>query len=323
MIQKTKGMTNEQKSEIARLGNEYITSKGLTAAAFSKVCDVNSSYLSNILNGVFTTSSGNNTVDIPDKYFAQIAHVVGYALTKVYWPHIHTREFVELVSELKAGKLLHEAKALIVDTGAGKTYAVKEFRRVNPMHTYVITMHSLLTINDLFNELQNQMNIPNKGSKGYKRAQIIVKLREQRKDGNNPLVIIDEAENMNPQMMRMIKGFYDGVDKCASIVLIGTQQLEDQMNDFKNKDSQGGPQFYRRFKSGKKKIRIEQSKEKRYAPFFDAIGIADKAFRKLLCETCDNYGELHDYLEPAIRKADEKGVALNEAFFRLMYDMAA
>ena len=314
-------MTNEQKSEIASLANQYISSKGITAAAFSKDCGVNQSYLSNILNGVFTASAGNNTVELADKYFIQIADVINYAIKKAYWPHVHTREFVEVVTTLKEGKDGQEMKVLIVDTGAGKTYAVSQFKKVNPMHTYVITMHSLLTINDLFNELQHQMNIPNKGSKGYKRSQIIIKLRDMKKNGGNPIVIIDEGENMNPQMMRMIKGFYDGVEGHASIALLGTQQLEDQMDDFKMKDSQGGPQFFRRFKAGKRKIRIEQAKDKRYAPFFDALGITDKSFRKLLCETCDNYGELHDFLEPALRKADEKGMELTEDIFRVIYNM--
>ncbi len=314
-------MTNEVKIDISTAANAYIREKKLTAASFSPLCKVNESYLSRILNGVFTYIGTNEAVvDIPDKYFVMIAEAVGYSIKKEYWPHINTREFTELVTALKKAKDGQLMSQLIVDTGAGKTYAINQFRKVNPLHTYVITMHSLLKINDLFGDLIDQLKISSKGSTGYRRAQILIKLREIRRNGGNPIVIIDEGENMNSKMRGMIKGFYDGISGYASIVMVGTPDLWEHVTDAKSKGKEAGPQYARRFKAGTRFIKITQSTSVRFKPFFEALNLP-KGLQKLLCDLCDNYGELHDYLVPALMEADSKGVALTESFFRLMYNI--
>lgn len=302
------------------MASQYIADKKLTAADFSRISKVNQSYLSNILNGVFMASAGSSTVEIADKYFGMIASVLGYEIKKSYWPHINTREFKEMIAAMADAKESQVVKTLIIDTGWGKTYSVEQFKKVTPLHTITITMHSMMKISDVFNELCTQLGIPDKGTKGYKRAQVIIKLREIKKNGGKPLVRIDEGENMNMEMMRMIKGFYDAVLGYASVVMVGTEQLWELMQSAKVSDKQGGPQFFRRFKAGVRRIKT-QSKAESFKPFFEAVGITDKSFRVLLCETCDNYGELHDYLEPALRAADQQGTVLTENFFRLMYDM--
>lgn len=316
-------MTNEQKIEISAAATRYIQEKKLTAVQFSGVCGVSQSYLSNILNGTFSIGNdGEKVTEIADKYFALIADAVGYAIKKNYWPHVPTREFVEIISVLKKSKEEHLMTRLIIDTGAGKTYAINQFRRVNPLHTYVLTVHNLMKVSDLFADLIEQMKISSKGAMGYRRAQCLMKLRDIRRNGGTPQVIIDEGENMNTAMRGMIKGFVDGVMGYASIVLVGTHQLLDIMAEAKAKDKQAGPQLERRFKAGTRMIKITASNAVRFKPFFDNLGI-EAGLRKLLCEMCENYGELHDYLVPALMEADARGVELNEQLFRVLYNQPA
>lgn len=314
-------MTNEQKIEISAAATKYMQEKKLTAAAFSGVCGVSQSYLSNILNGTFTIGNdGDKVTEIADKYFAAIADAVGFAIKKNYWPHVNTREFVEIVSVLQKSKNEHLMTRLIIDTGAGKTYAINQFRKQNPLYTYVLTIHNLMKVSDLFADLIDQMKISSKGAMGYRRAQCLMKLRDVRRNGGTPIVIIDEGENMNTTMRGMIKGFVDGVMGYASIVLVGTHQLLDIMREAKAKDKQAGPQLERRFKAGTRIIKISATNAVRFKPFFDKLGIED-GLRKLLCELCENYGELHDYLVPALMEADARGVELTEQFFRLVNNM--
>jgi transcriptional regulator with XRE-family HTH domain len=300
--------------------------KGLTAAKLAVDSGVNKSYMSYILNGQLTYQSTDDTmVEIPDKYYVQVARFIKFPLEKTYWPHVDTREYVEIMHALKEAKEEHTMKMLFIDSGAGKTYAFEDFKKQNPLYTYTITMHTDLTVNDMFNELVRQMDIPNKGSKGWKRAQTIIKLREIRKDGGNPVVLIDEGENMNTRMRQTIKGFYDGILGYASIAVLGTPDLEGMMKDAKAKGVDGGPQTYRRFRAGMQKIKLEQNKAKRFEPFFTALqdmGMPiEDGLQELLVEICDNYGELHNFLEPALRKADKKNTRCTEDFFRLMYNL--
>lgn len=310
-------MTTEQKTAIAGHAAAYIVTKGLTGQKFATLTNVNNSYVSNILNKVFQV----NGVDIPDKYFRQIAKVIGYAVEKTYWPHVETREHKELMVAMKLAKQTHGVRTLIVETGAGKTYAVDTFKKTNPLHTYVVTMHSLMKIGEMFRVLAKQLGLPNKGTKAQMRTEIIDKLKDIKVDGGYPVVIIDEGENMTPDMMKMIKGFYDAILNYAGIVMIGTNQLWEIMQAAMERDKQGGPQYYRRFKAGTITIKPLVKRDDRFKPFFDELGIEDPSFRKLLCKTCDNYGELHDYLEPALRIADNKGEELNERLFRMLYNI--
>ena len=70
-------------------------------------------------------------------------------------------------------------------------------------------------------------------------------------------------------------------------------------------------QFYRRIKFG---IRVLPNIDKNYRGFLD--NIEDKGLLRFLKANCENYGELHDCLVPAMREADRTGEPLTEAFVR-------
>ena len=53
----------------------------------------------------------------------------------------------------------------------------------------------------------------------------------------------------------------------------------------------------------------------------DLDKIQDKALVKFLRANCDNYGELHDALVPAMREADRTGQPLTENFVRKVLNM--
>ncbi len=143
------------------------------------------------------------------------------------------------------------------------------------------------------------------------------KLKELKMMGHQPLVIIDEAENLRLPVIQVLKGLYDHIVGYSSIVMIGTSQLTDALQRMRIKNKNGAPQFYRRIKAG---IRVIPA-EKDFKAFYKKFNIDDKELCSLLNELCENYGELHDYLEPAIRAADEKGKPLTEQFFRIMYNL--
>jgi len=315
-------MQVEMKQTIATAAKGYMDENKMTAADFAKQTKVNQSYLSNILNGQFTAAAGDNAqTEIKDTYFIRIAEVVGVKMEKSYWDFIMTKEFQEVAALLQEAKDNGIAKTIICETGGGKSYCIAKFKIKNPVHTYVLKLDNLVRISDIFTELGLILNVPEKGTRAWRRGQIVIKLRDIRRAGGHPIIIFDEGENMSAELMKMLKGLYDGIEGYASLVLIGTDQLLRKMEGNKRRDKDAAPQFYRRFKAGIKVVHV-LSRATRFKPFFEHYSLPT-GLRKLLLEICENYGELHDYLEPFFRECDERGWEVNEDNFRLKYDMPA
>ena len=93
-------------------------------------------------------------------------------------------------------------------------------------------------------------------------------------------------------------------------------QLIAAMN--KRSESQSIPQLRRRFKAGTRFI-TSFNKGRDLKPFFDLHipGLHD--LQDLLISICDNYGELHDYLDPFLKHCAKKNLAPSEEIFRLYH----
>ena len=101
------------------------------------------------------------------------------------------------------------------------------------------------------------------------------------------------------------------------MVLIGTDQLNAHLDKLRKKNKDGIPQLYRRIKFG---IRILPSIDRSFKQFLNGI-TSDVKVIAFLREHCDNYGELHDVLVPALREADRSGEPLTENLIRTMLNM--
>ncbi len=211
-----------------------------------------------------------------------------------------TPQFKRMVSTLETARLRHTARTIIGEPGSGKTMAISMYKEKNPLHTFVITINSLVTVADIIMELLRLLGLPMGGSRASKVAQIIAKMREIKNAGGNPLIIFDEAENIESKTMKLLKGLFDGLNRFAAIVLVGTSQLIRKILGNKRRDKDAGPQFYRRYYPG---VVYLAEMDRKFKQFFDGLKITDVGLRKLLCLLCENYGELNAYLEPVMREA--------------------
>lgn len=57
----------------------------------------------------------------------------------------------------------------------------------------------------------------------------------------------------------------------------------------------------------------------RFPGFLDDI--EDRELKRFLMDNCDNYGELHDVLVPAMREADITGESLTVDFIKMVLDI--
>lgn len=295
-----------------------MTANKMTAGNLHKLSGVSESYLSSMLAEKWVV--GNT--EIPQKWFLLLAAAVGYKTEKVYWKTVLTKQMRQITTALEVARENGRMATIICPTGMGKTYCIDMFKMNYPKDVFVIKVNSLVKLHDIVNMLIDALGImlPQRGSKALRMVNIIMKLREMKRAGLKPTLVFDEAENMEHSVIKMMKGLYDGLAGYATIVQIGTDQLLAKMKKAKNSNMDGGPQYYRRFKAGINMV----STVKSFDAFFHALGVTDVKVQKMLDRECDNYGELHDYLEPVLREADEHGIPVTVELFQTIYSgMAA
>lgn len=309
-------MTEELKYQIVAAAQEYAKESGMSNNDIASAAKINAGYLSNMFRNQFSVTVNGKQVDIADKWFYTLAEFCGLAIRKDYWPVVQTRQFVEVISALESAKKSSRISVIICDTGLGKTYSVDKFRHNHRPHTYKVTVSDAHKLRDILNELLDQLHIEQGFSNTSKLMLIANKFKELKRSGAKPIVIIDEAENLKLPVIKSLKALYDLCNEYVSICLIGTAQLIRDLERMKKRDVNGIPQFCRRIKACIRQVTTTYD----FTPFFEKHSI-EKPLRRLLSDLCENYGELHDYLEPALREADERDEPLTEDLFRLIYNM--
>lgn len=235
------------------------------------------------------------------------------------WQRLATLQSKEILAELNDSKEQHRAKMIIAETGLGKSYAVEMFMEKHGANTYLITVgdsYSLVNIIDELMLMVGSKTIRGKNSRFYQVKHLKQRLLEMSKSDEDVMIILDEAENMRHKAFKTIKELYDAVHRHCSIVLMGTDQILELMHK-KNGYGQSIPQTWRRFKAGTRII-SELNKARDFKPFFQLYDI-DKNVQDLLLEICENYGELHDYLDPLLRYCARKNEPLTEELFRVYH----
>lgn len=237
------------------------------------------------------------------------------------WQNLQTIQSKEILTELIEAKEEKKALLLISDTGVGKTNTVKMFFAKKPKHTYVLTVGDTYTLSHLLQEVMMLLGLKpfvGKNAKNIALREISKKLNEIGEEGGNPIIIIDEAENTRITILKAIKQLYDAVIENCGIVLIGTSQIIDALN--KKSAGQSIPQLRRRFKAGTRYI-TPFNKIRDMKAFFDLYIPKEPDLQDLLIELCDNYGELHDYLDPVLRYCAKKNEPVSEKIFRLYHKL--
>ena len=308
-------MKIEEKQSIVRAAHAYMTDKGISQNELAKLTGVNVGYLSGMLKGVFTftNSRTGKESDIDDKWFLAIADRIGFKVTKEYWPLVETEQFIDIVKELTEAKETSTTRIIVGETGCGKSYTVERFRQAYPQGTYVVTCNQNDTISDLVRKIQNVLKVSFEGSISYRIDRISMELSRIADNNQQPILVFDEAEYLSTRGLLSIKTIYDYLKGICAIVMIGTDDILNKLEKTKRKE--GMPQFIRRFKAG---IRHVRPIDRTFARFLDGKGYG-KDLVKLLRMNADNYGELADYLEPAIREADRQGKPLTKEFFESMF----
>lgn len=305
-------ITTLQKQQVSEALKQYLDLHNISANEVSKRSTINESYISSIYHNKATVGKS----EIKDKWYLMIAEFIGLSLIKEYWALKETPQLFRMLSTLEDAKENGVTNIIIGETGSGKSYISDVFLKANPVDTYKIIVGSLDTIGDLLDKIIDSLKIATPKTKSKKIGEVAKKLKQLKLEGQKPHLIFDECEYMKQPALCSMKELYDALKGICGITLIGTSQLTDNLDKLRKKNRSGIPQFYRRIKFG---IRELPSIDRSFSMFLEQI--EDKALIKFLKQNCDNYGELHDVLVPAMKEADRTGQLLTEDFVRTILGM--
>jgi len=314
-------MTLTQKQTIANELRKYIAKTGASQTDLANRMYLRKEYLTHILKegtDFKINAGGGKKVIIADKYFNRIAIFLGFSFEKNRWSIKPTPQLTSILANLQTARETGTTNIIIGDTGSGKTLAVNTFARKYPTDTFVITVSSTDNLNDLIDKVVDALKIPTGRTKSKKLRDIAKKLRGLKEDGYLPSIIFDESEYMKQPQLASMKGLHDYLDKYCAIILIGTEQLIDNINLLRRKNKQGMPQFYRRIKFG---IRQVPAIDRTFKLFLKDLE-TDLNTKKFLRRICDNYGELHDVLVPVQREANKTGEPISENLIRKVLNLS-
>jgi len=309
-------MKTETKKQIVEALESYLTLHGISQNEIAKKSGVNVSYVSAMRGGQTEINAGKQMVEISTKWYELIADFIGFKLVKTYWHTVETPQMVSILATLQDAKQYGYTNVIIGETGGGKSFIADLFAKKNPVDTYIITISQSDNIGDLLDKVLDAIKIPTSKTKSKKLRSIVSYLKALKLQGNKPMLIFDEAEYMKQPALCAMKELYDNLNGICSIIMIGTDQLIKNIERLKKRNKDGIPQLYRRIKFG---IRVLPFIDRTFKQFLN--GISDKGLIRFLRENCDNYGELHDCLVPAMREADRTGQVLSEQFVRTVLNI--
>lgn len=295
----------------------FLIQQDMTQNVFSENCGVNGLYLKGIRDGSHTYSSKGVETPIADKWYYKVADYIGFKINKNYWETKATDQFLRILATLEDARKFGSTNVIIGETGCGKSYACDLFQKKYRQDVFIIKLGQSDKIGDVLDKTIEALKMPVRSnvklegskqtaSKSNKIRRIIQYLQKLKLEGFNPTVIWDESEYMNIATLCAIKEFYDALRKVAALILIGTEQLLDNLERMKRSNKQGMPQFYSRIKFG---IRELKPIDRKFVMFLD--NVEDKSVKDFVKTNCENYREVHDLLVPAMREADVMNIPLN------------
>lgn len=105
-------------------------------------------------------------------------------------------------------------------SGLGKTTAIKEFQRINN-NVIVVDPDEKASARALLKQIGTQLKLPNFSQQMEQFTSDIVK----KLYGTGCLIIVDEAENLDSQMFRLLRKIHDRCDNTCSVLFVGTEVL--------------------------------------------------------------------------------------------------
>jgi len=305
-------ISKSTKQQIIQTAQAYMTKHGLSQDKFTAHVKkmnggqgVSVAYLNDLLKGSFATGQKDTMID--DKYFLRIAKSINVTVRKSYRQHHSTDNFIACMNAFGDARDSGMPNAIDGSTGSGKSYVAEIYLQQHPKNTYIVRCDGDLTAKSFFMEMAHSLGMSFDGPVYTIRKNVIQKLRNE----ENPLLIIDEAENLKDRAWDSLKRIMDDLRGYCGMTFIGANEFQKQLEKKASKLKGCFPQVLRRLREGEF-VKLFALSQDDVADVAKKYGITKVAHIKALFDTCKNMGELTAMLERVMRENDDQGIPLDE-----------
>ncbi len=254
---------------------KYAEKKSLSKAAFSREVGIAAATFSEWWSGKYrgdytkTTEAVSQFVDNQNS-FEQTELRIPDDLE-----YVETPTSQEVMTALQFAQSMPEMAVITLGAGMGKTMTIEEYQKTHS-HTYLATMDpTTSTPSTMLREIARTMGIYEKSLINLKEA---VGYQVQR-NGRKPLLIVDEAQNLNDSAVDQLRHFLDRY-QCG-VALVGNEEIYTRFTG--EREGKAPPKTYGQIKRriGVKVQRL-LPRAKDIAMIIDAWNIEDEQVRKML-----------------------------------------
>lgn len=188
-----------------------------TDSQFSKQFGINASVFSRLKNG----ESGNL---LRDAQWLNIARELDVPLTERDWKAVETEVFVAIRGHIETCKAQSASLILCDDCGIGKTYTAKYLSRTMK-NTFYVDASQCSTKNEFTRAIAKAVGVDDTGKLAAMRANIKYALKAL----PNPVVIIDEAGDLDEKAFQLLKEFWNATENACGWYMMGADGLREKI----------------------------------------------------------------------------------------------
>lgn len=287
-------LTPEFKAKVRTAILEKRENYGGSDADFSKSLGIN--------NAVFSRLKKGET----EKILSDTAWItVGRQLqVKVYednWKVARTSVYSEIEDNLSFCKELSQSMVLVDDCGIGKTFCTKHI--IRKMHnTFYVDCSQAKSKQQFIKLLARTIGIDSQG----KYSDVLENVKYYITTLEKPLVILDEAGDLQYDAFLELKGIWNGTDGVCGWYMMGADGLRKKITKGLNAQKVGYAEIFSRFSDEFIKL-VPNGKADRQAYYTELIGavasanVADASKIKPLINKCISKETTLRYLETLIK----------------------
>lgn len=239
-------LTKEKKLLIASALKADEKAKKATYSSRNKYANsigIHASTVGNIINEKWL----GNTQLVSDAKWIEVANAIGFVLKgKKQLALAETETYIDLTTKMMLCKQESLALAFCDMAGIGKTFTIEQFAAQNA-NVYVVSGSDVPKKTAFIKELGRVLGLKKKGSYDDLLSRIIEELQSQAI--NNPLIVIDEAGDLDAASYVPIKRLMNKLEDLCGIFMIGANNFKAEIEKGRRLERKSFSEVFSRLKS--------------------------------------------------------------------------